>query len=65
MWFGEHCKYSRIDRAGRKSLEMGRENLQADYPDLLEPGAKEAKATLSTSLKASYLRKEEGISCWR
>lgn len=53
MWPGEHCKYSRIDRAGRNSLEAGKENLQADYPNLLEPGTKEYKATLSTSLKAS------------
>lgn len=59
MWFGEYCKYSRIDRAGRKSLEVGRENLQADSPDVLEPGAKEAKATPSISLKASDLHQRK------
>lgn len=58
----KHCKYSRIDRAGRKSLEVGRENLQADYPNSLQPGAKEAKATLSIFLKASLLHKEEKLS---
>lgn len=34
-------------------MEVGRENLQADYPNLLEPRAKEVKTTLSISLKAS------------
>lgn len=49
----KHCKYSRIDRAGKKSLEVGRENLPADYSTSLQPGAKEAKATLFISLKVS------------
>lgn len=62
MWVGEYCKYSRIDRAGRKSLEAGRENPQADSPNLLEPGAKKAKATPSISLKVSYLHKKEKFS---
>ena len=35
------------------SLEVGRENLPADYPTALQPGAKEAKATLFISVKAS------------
>lgn len=52
MWFGEHCQYSRIDGAGRQSLEVSRENLQLDYPNSLEPGAKKVKTTLSISLKA-------------
>lgn len=43
-------------------MEVGRENLQADSPNLLEPGAKKAKATPSTSLKASCLHKEEKLS---
>lgn len=64
-WFGEDCKYSGIDRAGRKSLEVGREDLQADSPRLLEPGAKEAKATPSASLKASDLPKRKNSHPWR
>ena len=53
----KHCKYYRMDRAGKKSLEVGRENLPADYPSSLQPGAKEAKATLCISLKASQLHR--------
>lgn len=72
MWFGEHSKYSRIDRARRKYLEVGRENLQVDSPNLLEPGAKEAEGTLSIFLKTSYLHKGGKLSsletndtvCW-
>lgn len=55
----KHCKYSRIDRAGKKSLEVGRENLPADYPTSLQPGAKEAKATLFISVKASQLHRRK------
>lgn len=40
-------------------MEVGRGTPQADSPNLLEPGAKEAKATPSISLKARYLHKKE------
>lgn len=43
-------------------MEVGRENLQADCATLLEPGAKEAKATLDIFLKLSELFKEEKLS---
>lgn len=53
MWFGEHCQYSRTDGAGRKFLDVNRENLQADYPSVFGPDVKEVKTPLSISLKAS------------
>lgn len=40
-------------RAGRKFLDVNRENLQADYPSVFGPGVKEVKTSLSISLKAS------------